>query len=218
MKTNKLTGAALKEGRKIWALARIGENARILDDEVALYLMLATSYDGSMATIAKFTSVRIVCNNTLQASLRNAQGRNQLSISHQTVFDARSVRQELGIALDSWEAFQIKANRMAKTKVNANVTDAFLQDLLEPFTDYTEEQIKKSKGYQSILNLFHGGQLGTGQDAIDNTLWGLVQATTEYVDHARGKGADSRLNAAWFGQGAKLKERAFELAEKVVEV
>jgi len=208
------TVGALKQGRKIWALARVGENARILDDEVAPYLMLATSYDGSMATIAKFTSVRIVCNNTLQASLRNAQGKNQLSISHQTVFDAQSVRQELGIALDSWDEFKIKANRMARVKINPAVTDAFLTDLLEPFSPgYTEEQIKKSKGFQSILSLFNGDQIGTGQDAIDNTVWGLVQATTEYVDHARGKGADSRLNAAWFGQGAKLKERAFELAD-----
>ena len=41
-------------------------------EAVAPYLLLATSYDGTMATIARFTTIRVVCNNTLQACLRNA--------------------------------------------------------------------------------------------------------------------------------------------------
>ena len=175
------------------------------------YLMLATSYDGSMATIAKFTSVRVVCNNTLQASLRNAAGKNQLAISHQTVFDAQSVRQELGIALDSWDEFKIKANRMAKTKVTSEVVDTWLQELLEPYAE-SPEKVKQSKGYMAILNLFHDGQLGVGQDAIKGTVWGLLQAVTQYVDHEKGRTPDGRIDAAWFGSGARLKERAFELA------
>ena len=175
------------------------------------YLMLATSYDGSMATIAKFTSVRVVCNNTLQASLRKKKKKNQLAISHQTVFDAQSVRQELGIALDSWDEFKIKANRMAKTKVTSEVVDTWLQELLEPYAE-SPEKVKQSKGYMAILNLFHDGQLGVGQDAIKGTVWGLLQAVTQYVDHEKGRTPDGRIDAAWFGSGARLKERAFELA------
>ena len=36
------TVGALMNGRRIWALGRVGDNARILDDEVAPYLLLAT--------------------------------------------------------------------------------------------------------------------------------------------------------------------------------
>lgn len=214
------TVGALKEGRRIWALGRVGENARILDDEVAPYLLLATSFDGTLATLAKFTTVRVVCNNTLQASLSNRAGKTQVTIPHQAVFDPKSVRADLGIALDSWEAFKLKAGLMAKRKLTDEGVDAWLLELFEPHMPYGQtyspEQVRKSKAYQRILELFRGDQLGTGQEAIDGTLWGLVHATTQYIDHEKGRLQDNRLDAAWFGPGARLKEHAFALAEKMV--
>lgn len=213
------TVGAIREGRRIWALARVGENAKIMDDAVAPYLLLATSYDASMATVAKFTTVRCVCNNTLQAALKNNAGKKQVSIPHSALFKPEQVRAELGIALNSWEEFKLKAGAMAKTKITDKVMDDYLQELLEPFipygTTYNPEKVRASKGYQRITQLFHGGQLGTGQEAINGTVWGLVQAVGQYVDHEKGRLQDNRLDAAWFGPGAKIKDAAWELAEKV---
>lgn len=204
------TVGALKEGRRIWALARVGENSNIMDDYVAPYLMLATSYDGSMATIAQFTAVRVVCNNTLQRVLSNSRGQNQVSIPHSAMFKPDSVRHDLGIALDSWDEFMIKAGRMAARKVSDAEMDAYLLEMIEPpyGKSYTPEQVRKTKGYQRILGLFKGGQLGSGQDAINGTAWGLLQATTQFVDHEQGRLPDNRLDKAWFGIGAKFKEKA----------
>lgn len=214
------TVGALSEGRRIWALGRVGDNARILDDEVAPYLLLATSYDGTMATIAKFTTVRVVCNNTLQACLRNEAAQKQVTISHQAIFDAKAVRADLGIALDTWEEFQIKAGLMATRKLTDAETDAWLLDLFQPFMPYGQtyspEQVRKSKGYRRIVELFAGAQKGGGQDAIDQTLWGLLNATTEYIDHEKGRMQDNRLTAAWFGPGAKFKDHAYQMAEKII--
>lgn len=213
------TVGALREGRRIWALARVGDNAKVMDDEVAPYLMLATSYDGTMATLAKFTTVRVVCNNTLQAALQNDQQKTQVTIPHSAMFDAKKVRADLGIALDSWEAFQMKAGMMARRQITDTEMDAYLQELLEPLIPYGQtynpDKVRASKGYQRITQLFHGGQMGTGQDAIKGTVWGLLNACTQYVDHEKGRMQDNRLDAAWFGAGAKLKDRAFQLAEKV---
>ena len=214
------TVGALMGGRRIWALGRVGDNARILDDEVAPYLLLATSYDGTMATVARFTTIRVVCHNTLQASLRNADNQRQVTISHQAIFDAKAVRADLGIALDAWEAFQQKAGLMATRKLTDVETDAWLLDLFQPFMPYGQtfspEQVRKSKGYRRITELFAGAQKGGGQDAIDQTLWGLLNATTEYIDHEKGRMQDNRLNAAWFGPGARFKDHAYQLAEKLV--
>lgn len=211
------TVGSLKEGRRIWALARVGENANVMDDHVAPYLMLATSYDGSMATTAAFTAVRIVCNNTLQRALSNANGDHTVTIPHSAMFKADSVRQELGIALTSWDEFTIKANRMAARKVTDDEMDAYLLDIIEPpyGKTYTAGQVRNSKGYQRIVGLFKGGQLGSGQDAINGTAWGLLQATTQYVDHEQGRLPDNRLDKAWFGAGAKFKEKAMK---KVMEL
>jgi len=214
------TVGALMNGRRIWALGRVGKNARILDDEVAPYLLLATSYDGTMATVARFTTIRVVCNNTLQASLRNRDAQRQVTISHQAIFDARAVRADLGIALDAWDEFQQKAGLMASRKLTDLETDAWLQDLFQPFMpygqSYTPEQVRKSKGYRRIVELYAGEMIGGTQDATDQTLWGLLNATTEYIDHEKGRLQDNRLNAAWFGPGARFKDHAYQLAEKLV--
>lgn len=211
------TVGALKEGRRLWALARIGENAKVLDDEIAPYLMLATSYDGTMATIAKFTSVRVVCNNTLQGALRNSAGKQQVTVPHSAIFDPKSVQYDLGIALNSWDEFMIRAKRLANTKISDAQMDAFLLEMIDPPAGkvVTPEQIRKGKGYQRIAALFHGGQMGAGQDAINGTAWGLLNATTQYVDHEKGRLQDNRIDNAWFGVGAKFKEKALATIEMV---
>jgi len=211
------TVGSLKEGRRIWALARVGKNAPVQDDFIAPYLMLATSYDGSMATVATPTAIRVVCNNTLQRVLVNNNGSHQVTIPHSAMFNPDSVRLELGIALTSWDEFTIKANNLAGRKITDAEMDAYLLDIIEsPYgKTYTAEQVRNSKGYQRILGLFKGGQLGSGQDAINGTAWGLLQATTQFIDHEQGRLPDNRLDKAWFGVGAKFKEKAMK---KVMEL
>ena len=69
------TAGVLKEGRKLWALAKTGQSATLKGrDTVNGYLLLATACDGSLATTAQFTSVRVVCNNTLAIALGDSTG------------------------------------------------------------------------------------------------------------------------------------------------
>lgn len=214
------TVGAIREGRRIWALARVGENAKIMDDEVAPYLLLATSYDASMATVAKFTHQRVVCRNTLDAAMKAKAGKNTITIPHSAVFNPGQVRLELGIALSAWDEFKITSGKLAGTKITDSEMDAFLLEMIEPpyGKTYTPEQIRNSKGYQRINALFHGGQLGTGQDAINGTAWGALQATIQYVDHEKGRLQDNRLDNAWFGAGAKFKNKAFETVKQLAGI
>lgn len=69
------TAGVLKGGRKLWALARTGQSVTLKGrDEVRGYLLLATACDGTLATTAQFTSVRVVCNNTLAIALDEDAG------------------------------------------------------------------------------------------------------------------------------------------------
>ncbi len=64
------TAGVLREGRKFWALAKTGQSTLLKGrDRVDGYLLLATACDGTLATTAQFTSVRVVCNNTLAIAL-----------------------------------------------------------------------------------------------------------------------------------------------------
>jgi hypothetical protein len=61
------TAGALDEGKRVWALAR-STTAPDPDADVIRPYVLATSYDSSLSTTAKFTSIRVVCHNTLTMS------------------------------------------------------------------------------------------------------------------------------------------------------
>ena len=69
------TAGVLKEGRKLWALASTGQSGTLKGkDQINGYLLLVTACDGTLATTAQFTSVRVVCNNTLQIAWGNSAG------------------------------------------------------------------------------------------------------------------------------------------------
>jgi len=216
------TAGSLRGGNRIWALARVNEGAEIVDgDKVRPYLLLATSYDGSMATTAQFTSIRVVCNNTLTAAVgdHGSSGRTyepRVRISHLTEFNPSTVRQQLSIATSSWEAFLMKTQQMAQAKIDDKAMDRFLLDLyyVNREDELAIEIARKTKAYQRITELFKG--CGLGADMAGRTLWGAVNAVTQYVDHERGKQRDTGLDAAWFGEGAQLKNRALAIAHDLL--
>jgi len=69
------TAGVLFNGAKYWAMARTGQEFKIGKNDVLKdYLMLATACDGTLRTTARRTSVRVVCNNTLTLSNKDALG------------------------------------------------------------------------------------------------------------------------------------------------
>ena len=65
------TAGALANGKRVWALAKTGRDFTIngVNDTLLAYLLLATSYDKQFSTTGQFTSIRVVCQNTLSFSL-----------------------------------------------------------------------------------------------------------------------------------------------------
>lgn len=205
------TAGSLAGGKVIWALARLGKDAQVRDDIVAPYLMLSTSYDMSIPTIAKLVATRVVCRNTIQLAL-GEQSQRQIRIPHSTDFNAENVRAGLEISLDQFDKFMQQAARLADKRFEQSDMDKFLLTLMQPEKGEIDgDQIRKSVAYRKISDLFQGGQLGTGQDAIKSTAWGALSAVTEYIDHVKGKNQSARLMDAWYGQSGKFKERALEI-------
>jgi hypothetical protein len=69
-------------------LARTGKSAALKGNDVVNgYLLLATSCDGTLATVAMPTTVRVVCNNTLTIALRDGVG--AVKVPHSTTLMPR---------------------------------------------------------------------------------------------------------------------------------
>jgi hypothetical protein len=67
-----------------------------------------------------------------------------------------------------------------------------------------------------LTDLYQGSGIGMDMVATKNTVWGLINTITEYVDHHKGRSSDTRMDRAWFGDGVVIKNRAVELANALV--
>lgn len=213
------TAGVLKEGRKLWALARTGQSATLKGkDQVNGYLLLATACDGTLATTAQFTSVRVVCNNTLQIALGNST--NAVKVPHRSQFDAQAVKRQLGIAISSWDAFMARTKALSERKVSDSAAETFLRRVLTYSTPNVADRdalAVNERAIKAVGQLYAGRGKGADLASASGTAWGLLNAVTEYVDHhRRARSEDHRRDAAWFGQGATIKQRAWEEALKLV--
>lgn len=213
------TAGVLKEGRKLWALARTGQSATLKGkDEVNGYLLLATACDGTLATTAQFTSVRVVCNNTLQIALGDST--SAVKVPHRSQFDAQAVKRQLGIAISSWDAFLARTKALAERKVSDSAADAFLRRVLTYSMANVVDRdaiAVNERAIKAVGQLYAGRGKGADLASASGTAWGLLNACTEYVDHhRRARSNDHRRDAAWFGHGATIKQRAWDEALKLV--
>lgn len=223
---------ALMGGSRIWGLARVDDEANIVgQDAVRPYVLLATSYDGMLATTAKFTAIRVVCNNTLTMSIGGFKemGKTEqdtvgkavsslVKVPHTSAFDPEAVRQQLGIVKDVFEKWVIETKMLAERALTDAEADAFLKTLLpEPYAPKGQQPkgVETTRGYRKIMDLFHGGAIGAELTG-GPTAWAMLSAVTEWVDHDRSSNDSNRMNAAWFGVGDQLKTRANTLLRQMV--
>ncbi len=211
------TVGSLREGRRIWALAKAKDGLYDLaGDKIGRYLLLATSYDKTMATFVQQTSIRVVCNNTLTAAFMAGGKRVDpvIRVSHHGKFDASKVRAQM-LFDGQWVGFTQSIERWAARKVDRTEQDQFFRAVLElpelAAADVKKQaaQDKKLAQMDEIVQGAPGQQLESAKD----TAWGLVNAVTFLVDHGTGKNPDVRMDQAWFGQRRYMKRRAMEQAE-----
>ena len=212
------TAGVLKGGRKFWALARTGKSCTLKgNDVVNSYLLLATSCDGTLATTATPTTIRVVCNNTLSVALSSAT--SAIKVPHSTNFDAQAVKRQLGIAVAQWDSFMYRMKTLSERKVKSHESmNYFLNVLCQ--TDgsaNTAQGLTNERALKKVQAMYEGQGRGAELQAAKGTAWGLLCAVTEFVDHERrARSQEYRLDSAWFGQGAVLKHRALEQAVQLV--
>ena len=207
------TAGVLKGGRKLWALAKTGQEAVLRGgDRVKAYLLLATACHGTLATTAQFTSVRVVCNNTLQTAVDGSTG--AVKVPHSTRFDPEAVKKELAVGISAWDAFIYRMKALSERHVTAREAEVFTKRAFA-LPAYSETAAEAATN--AVLSLFHGNAIGASLESANDTAFGLLNAVTEYIDHSRrARSPSNRLDSAWFGQGAVIKQRALDAALQLV--
>ena len=240
------TAGVLKGGKKFWALARTGQTSALKGKDVSNgYILLATACDGTLATTAQFTSIRVVCNNTLAIALKGQNSNaGVVKVPHSTKFDAEKIKQQLGISVRAWnehiyEMKQLSQRKVSQTEAAAYFDAVFNNTSLSPIEQdegiiqfyrnvATQGHSQLPKGSSAkaenktepngramskVMNMFNGQGRGAELSSAKDTAYGLLCSITEFADHERrAMSQDHRLDSAWFGAGAGLKQRGLEQA------
>lgn len=193
------TAGVLRNGAHYWALARMDGEFSLAGDKVNQYLLLASSADGSLATQARLTSVRVVCNNTLQLSQGTGKA---VQVRHSSIFDAESLKAKLGDLNESFAHFAFASHALASIKLSAEQSTKFFAKLLGGDAE------KPSRAAVRAQALFDGAGIGSEMESSKGTAWGALNAVTQLLDWETARTGDARLANAWFGGGANLKQQA----------
>lgn len=195
------TAGVLRNGAHYWALAKMEGEFSLAGDTVQQYLLLASSADGSLATQARLTSVRVVCNNTMQIAQRGGQA---IKVRHSSIFNPADVKQKLSQINANFKSFQDTAQYLAKLKLSSQQSRAFFVKILGGSDD------KPSRQALRALDLYEGSGIGSTLESASQTGWGALNAITQLVDWENARTPDARIRSAWFGFGAGIKQQALD--------
>jgi phage/plasmid-like protein (TIGR03299 family) len=217
------TAGALGNGERIFITAKLPDYIRVGngDDVIEKYIFLTTSHDGSGSITAAFTPVRIVCQNTLNASLRNMS--NVVRIRHTSGAKQRleNAHKVMGLANEFSNQLEDIFNNWAKVKVNDHEVKKMIQFALCPNKE-TLQHLKAGNEDEistvfknTVEDAFAYAMTSDSQqmNTTKGTLFGAYNAVTGYYQNVRSyKDSEAKLQSIILGGTAQLKsQKAFEI-------
>ena len=202
------TAGALGQGEKIFISALMPEQIRIAgtDDITKMYVLLTNTHDGSGAIQACLTSVRVCCQNTLSAALRETK--NKISIRHTTNVkqNLENAHKLLGISHAYTEELDSCFNFLAKKTITDNQVKQLLEQL---FISEKQDSTRIKNIRDAVLESYH---TGVGQEKIVGSAYGFMNGLTYYFDHVKSyKNSEAKFENIMDGTSQKTAEKALNM-------
>lgn len=212
------TAGSLYNGRKIWALARLNRDILIggdPDEKIDPFVALCNGHDGNTAVSVYTTPIRVVCQNTLQWSMKEAsnmwKGRHTQNLTDKV----RDARDMLGFSNAYFDALQNLGDTLITQKIDRISFDRML-DMLVPLPAPKEDESTRGLTIaQNTREAIHAAWDVDNLANIKHTKWGFVQAVAEYVDWSKTHRSDDKFidqNLLGANQNKTLKDRSIEVA------
>ena len=216
------TVGALGNGERIWFLVHTPDYKYEVfkGDEHRMYTLITNAYDFSAALEARYTDIRAVCENTVNAATSGSPA--TVKIKHTS-----NMHQRAAIAAEIFKGY-VRANASFKEAMQYLAKHPITDKLVKEFTIsmFGDPEKTEEGRAQTILanKLNKFGELlvcgrGTDIKGVAGSMYGLFNAFTEYQDwHSTVRNAKdstgtvNRTNSILFGQANKEKSKALEVA------
>lgn len=222
------TAGALGKGETIFITAKLPDYIRVGsgDDVLQQYLFLTTSHDGSGSIVIGFTPIRIVCNNTLNAALRNctnvkrfrhtANVKDRLLKAHEVMEMTNTMSEQLSGILNQMAKVRIsdpEVKRLIQIALASKETRALLKDGKEA------EASARFKNAVAAAEAYAQGSPSQQLDTTKGTVYGAYNAITGYFQNVREyKSLDTKMEALYYGGYAQQRSQiVFDLCESYMK-
>ena len=212
------TIGSLRGGKEIWFMANTDDDVNIAGEKFNRNVILGTSYDQTGQSFGFCSDVAVVCSNTLNYAIDNAE--SVFKFSHLRPYNALEVVGDLKKVEANQVVMKMTIEKLADTKVTPTETQWYFQEiakLLPVPKKYTKEPAAFTQQIvQQIADSYTKAKGATLPNRV-GTLHGATQAVVHFVDYKMlqtqsGESKSNRFGRAFFGDGAKLKNKAMGIA------
>ena len=219
------TAGALGNGERIFITAKLPNYIKVgNDDLIEQYLFLTTSHDGGGSITAAFTPVRIVCNNTLNAALRNhsnafkirhtANAKERLEEAHKLMGITNQLSNELEGIFNQWAKIRITDPEVKKLIQMALVPN---KEVLQNIQAGKDDDL--STCFKNMTDVAFEYAMTNETQQLETTkgsLFGAYNSVTGYFQNVRTyKNEEAKLKSLLFGGTGQLRtQKAFQLCER----
>ena len=202
----------LSDGAKVCftATLRGAETDIVPGDTVKRRIVGYLGHDGKTGCGAKFTNIRVVCQNTLTAAMQDSGARS--SITHKN--GANNNFDALISSIDvARQDFVTECELMREFSRVSMGVDAF-NDFVDEVYNIDEGQVFRKR--QQLETAF---RVGYGQEYAPFSLWTGINAITQVETSTRGTTAAksrSQFARGTFGAGAQISKKAFAVAANIL--
>ncbi|MCZ4223508.1 DUF932 domain-containing protein [Pedobacter rhodius] len=222
------TAGALGKGERIFITAKLPEYIKVgRNDLIEQFLFLTTSHDGFGSITASFTPVRICCQNTLNAALR--QQSNAIKIRHTASAHDRlkEAHKLLGITNLLAKEMEGVFNQWSKVRITDKQVKKLVQMAMAPNKETLQNlQIGKLDEFSSLfINMVdkvleYSSTSPTQQmETTKGTLFGAYNAVTGYFQNMKSyKDTETKFKSIMTGNALGKAQATFDLCNEFAKI
>lgn len=215
------TAGSLKNGKKVWILAKINRDDMIIDestdDRVEKYLLLSNAHDGTAAVKVGYCPIRVVCNNTLTAAEESVQSQ-LIKVTHRgdVLGSLDMIRDTMNMIDASFKTTEEMYKKLASNKnIKTSDIEKYVmavysrQDMNKNFEDNVaipdhEISAQRKKLIARVEELFELEPI--------KSAWTMYNSVNYVLNHERGRNLESSYNSIWFESAKRLDKEALKVA------
>lgn len=230
----------IQDGRKMFLTWKLPSFEAVAGDEINLYGSVMMGFDTVFSSRLNILTTRIVCSNTFAMALGEEKREKEEKRGRGTIYSSKHTNSRLLKELGEWmgcihqnatlETERLKAlfGNFAKTPIvheqqakdliyeafpNPAPIPAIYPDALRAEKqNKIDEEVEKLESVRgTIFDIFTGSQ----GIAIDDTYYGLFNATTQFFNHVLPSKKDTAYSLVWGNRNIKMNQFAKVLSNSM---